>query len=91
MVGWWQGDLPANKHVVITSWGRTDRCGSVSDNVVNAFYKAHLNAAVAPEAGSPAIPNADTLPAGQLPPTAAPSPSASATTSPSPTSTSTKK
>jgi hypothetical protein len=86
VVGWWQGDLPAGKHVVLTSWGRTDRCSTVSDTVVNAFYKAHLNAiGVAPEASSPAVQGADTLPAGQLPPTAAPSPSASASPSPSST------
>jgi len=87
VVGWWRGDLPLGKHVVLTSWGRTDRCGTVSDNVVNAFYKAHLNAPIAPEAGSAPIQGADTLPPGQLPPTAAPSPSASASASPSPSST----
>jgi hypothetical protein len=88
VVGWWQSDLPAGKHVVLTSWGRTDRCGTVSDSVVNSFYKAHLNSSLSPEAGLPAIQGAETLPAGQLPPTSAPaSPSPTATTSPSPSST----
>jgi hypothetical protein len=83
VVGWWQSDLPAGKHVVLTSWARTDRCSTVSDNVVNAFYKAHLNAAIAPEQGL-GMSGATTLPADQLiPPSAAPS----ATTSPSPSST----
>jgi hypothetical protein len=87
VVGWWQGDLPLGKHVVLTSWGRTDRCATASDNVVNAFYKAHLNASIAPEAGLPAIQGADSLPAGQLPSPPAPSPSPSA----SPSASSTKK
>jgi Protein of unknown function (DUF3105) len=83
VVGWWQGDLPANKHVVITSWARTDRCSTVSDKVINDFYKANLNASIAPEAtltmaGDPNLP-ADQLGA------AAPAPSTS--TSPSPSST----
>jgi hypothetical protein len=53
VVGWTQGDLPAGKHFVLTSWGRTDRCASVSDTVVKAFYAAHLNDnKLAPEVGS---------------------------------------
>jgi hypothetical protein len=81
VVGWWQSDLPAGKHVVLTSWGRTDRCGTVSDAVVNAFYKAHLNSPLAPEVGA-GMSGPDTMPADLLvPPTTSPSPSAS----PSPT------
>jgi hypothetical protein len=82
VVGWWQGELPAGKHVVLTSWARTDRCEKVSDDVVNAFYKAHLNSELAPEVGS-SMAGDPQLPADQL----APSPAAS----PSPTATSTKK
>lgn len=90
VVGWWQGDLPAGKHVVLTSWGRTERCAKVSDTVINAFYRAHLNSAIAPETGLPAIQGADSIPAGQLP-GASPSPSPSTTARPSPSSSSTKK
>lgn len=89
VVGWWQGDLPADKHVVLTSWGRTDRCAKVSDDVINSFYKAHLNdQKLAPEAGLPAIQGADQYPPSTLPGSSpAPSPSASTTASPSPSST----
>jgi hypothetical protein len=59
VVGWTQGDLPDNKHVVLTSWGRTDRCSTVSDAVVKTFYSDHLNAKVAPEAGAGPITGAD--------------------------------
>ena len=79
VVGWWQGDLPLGKHVVLTSWGRTERCGTVSDSVVNAFYKAHLNSPLAPEVGS-GMSGPATMPADLLvPPTTSPSPSPSAT------------
>ena len=84
VVGWWQGDLPAGKHVVLTSWGRTERCSTVSDAVVNAFYKAHLNSSLAPEVGS-GMSGPSTLPADQLVPPTTPSPSAS------PSASSTKK
>ena len=79
VVGWWQSDLPAGKHVVLTSWGRTDRCGSVSDSVVSSFYKAHLNSTVAPEAGSGPIQDSEKYPSGVLPTTGMnpPAPSAS--------------
>ena len=84
VVGWWQGDLPEGKHVVLTSWGRTERCSTVSDTVVNAFYKAHLNSPLAPEVGS-GMSGPATLPADLLVPPTTPSPS------PSPSATSTKK
>ena len=86
VVGWWQGDLPSDKHVVMTSWGKTDRCGSIDTAVVRDFYTVHVNAPQAPESGYPAIQGADQLPAGQLPPVK-PSASPSAT----PMATSTKK
>lgn len=89
VVGWWQGDLPADKHVVFTSWGRTDRCTTVSDAMASEFYSDHLNADIAPEAGSAPITGADQLPAGQLPqgnPTTMPSASVSTSATPSPTS-----
>lgn len=92
VVGWSQGDLPAGKHVVLTSWGRTDRCAKVSDDVINSFYKTHLNAPLAPEAGSPAIQGAENYPPSTLPGSSpAPSTSPTSKASPSPSSSSTKK
>jgi hypothetical protein len=82
VVGWWQGDLPAGKHVVLTSWGRTERCSSVSPDVISSFYAAHLNSPLAPEAGSGASsmggdqfpPNdLNTTPVGSPTPTPSPS------------------
>jgi hypothetical protein len=52
-VGWTRGELPAGKHFVLTSWGRTERCSSVSANVVQTFWKDHMNKPPAPEIGSP--------------------------------------
>jgi hypothetical protein len=85
VVGWWQGDLPADKHVVFSSWGRTDRCSTVSATMVQKFYADHLNSNLSPEAGLPAIQGADSIPPGTLPNTqqsASPAPSASASPSP---------
>jgi len=81
VVGWWQGDLPGDKHVVMTSWGKTDRCSTIDPTVVSNFYTVHVNAPQAPEATLPAIQGADQLPSGQLPPTknSSPSPSPSST------------
>jgi len=90
VVGWTEGDLPANKHIVLTSWGRTDRCTKVSDDVINSFYKAHLNSSLSPEAGLPAIQGADSYPANTLP-GSSPAPSPSTSASPSPSTSSTKK
>ena len=72
------------KHLVLTSWGRTDRCATVSDTVVNAFYKAHLNAPLAPELGS-TMAGDPNLAADQL------APPTTTSASPSPSATSTKK
>jgi hypothetical protein len=86
VVGWWQGDLPGNKHVVLSAWGRTDRCDTVSDAVVNNFYANHLNGSIAPEAGLGPISGADQLPPNQLgnpQESASPMPSASASATPS--------
>ena len=80
VVGWWQGELPTSKHVALTSWGRTDRCSSVSDEVVRSFVADRVNQPPAPEAGAGVIPGSDGLPASQLPPTGGPDPMASATT-----------
>jgi hypothetical protein len=55
IVPWLDGDLPADKHFVLTSWARTDRCGSVSEDVVKNFYTDHVNT-LAPEAGGVAGP-----------------------------------
>jgi len=85
-VGWAQGDLPAGKHVVLTSWGRTDRCATASADVIRNFYSKNVDSSRAPEKGFPPITGADTIPASVLPgPNASASPSASA--SPAPTST----
>lgn len=86
VVGWWQSALPDNKHVVLTSWGRTDRCSSVSEAMIQSFYAKHLNSSVAPEAGLGAISGADSIPPGTLPnasPSMSPSPSTSASPTPS--------
>jgi hypothetical protein len=85
VVGWWQGPLPLGKHVVLTSWGRTERCSSVSVDVVKSFYTAHLNdKKLAPEVGSGAM-GGDQFPADTVNTTpVSPSPSASASPSPSP-------
>src|SRR3954451_16197979 len=86
-VGWSAGDLPADKHVVLTSWGRTERCGTANADVIRSFTSAHVDAPIAPETGLPAISGADNYPPGVLPgPSPAPSPSAS----PSPTASATK-
>jgi hypothetical protein len=84
VVGWWQSDLPSDKHVVMTSWGKTDRCSTIDPVVARNFYTVHVNAPQAPEAGLPAIQGADQLPSGQLPPT-------KGSGSPSPMATTTKK
>jgi hypothetical protein len=93
VVGWWQGDLPADHHVVVTSWGRTDRCTTVSDDVVSKFYSDHLNSSVAPEAGAGPIGGADSVPPGQFPKTDTADPHATGSASPtaSPTASPSKK
>ena len=93
VVGWTQGDLPAGKHFVLTTWGRTDRCSSVSDTVVKSFYAAHVNK-LAPEVGSGPGPagcppndlNTEQPPCvtGSMSPSASPTASASASASASP-------
>ncbi|HET6817171.1 MAG TPA: DUF3105 domain-containing protein [Mycobacteriales bacterium] len=90
VVGWWQGDLPADKHVVLTSWGRTERCGTASADVIRNFVSQHVDSKLAPEKGLPAIQGADNFPPGVLPgPSTSPSPMTSS--SPSPAATKTKK
>lgn len=91
VVGWWQGDLPGNTHVVLTSWGRTDRCTSVSDTVVSKFYADHLNdPKLAPEATAGVLNGAqfpgndlNTTPTGQPGASVTPSPAASGSATPS--------
>jgi len=85
VVGWWQSDLPSDKHVVMTSWSKTDRCSTLDTAVARDFYTVHLNAPQAPEAGLPAIEGADQLPSGQLPPVKPSTPTMSASPSPSST------
>jgi hypothetical protein len=84
LVPWLDGDLPDGKHFVLTSWARTERCTSVSEDVVKSFYADHLNDGdLAPEVGSGAM-GAEALPVDQLGGgSASPSPSASASASPS--------
>ena len=84
VVGWWQGDLPAGKHVAMTAWGRTERCGSVSDAVVRHFYSQHQNG-LAPEVGAGDM-GGDAYPAKSLnttPISSTGSPSASVSPAPS--------
>src|SRR3954454_16135200 len=79
VVGWSAGDLPADKHLVLTSWGRTERCGAASADVIRSFTSKHVDSTLAPEKGFPPISGADNYPAGVLPGASAPSsPSASA-------------
>lgn len=91
VVGWYQGDLPDNKHVVLTSWARTERCSTVSDAVVSNFYAEHLNSNLSPEAGLGPIQGADQLPPNQLgtpQESTSPMPSATAQTGSTPSSSS---
>jgi hypothetical protein len=84
VVGWWQGPLPLGKHLALTSWGRTERCASVSPDVVKSFFSAHVNdKKLAPEVGSGAA-GGEQFPADTVMtvPTSSPSPSASPSTSP---------
>lgn len=85
VVGWWEGTLPQDKHVVLTSWGRTDRCSTVSNDAVRAFYTAHVDAPFAPEHGAGASAYADLVPPNELIPATQPS------KSPTPTPSATKK
>jgi hypothetical protein len=99
VVGWYQSELPAGKHLVLTSWGRTERCGTANVNVIKNFINNHVDSDLAPEKGFPAIQGADNYPPGTLPGANAPTPAATAptsstttpTTKPSPTSTKKKK
>jgi hypothetical protein len=84
VVGWWEGDLPLGKHVVMTSWQKTDRCSSIDTAAVREFYTVHHDAPNAPEHNYPPIQGADSVPPGQLP---GQKPTPSASTSPSPSST----
>jgi len=70
--------LPLGKHIVLTSWGRTDRCAKESDSMISSFYQAHVNSPLTPEPGS-SMSGDSALPAGELNPPAAPA------TSPTPT------
>jgi hypothetical protein len=88
VVGWWQGDLPADKHLALTSWGRTERCGTASADVIRNFVSQHVDSNLAPEKGLPPISGADNYPPDVLP---GPSTAPSATPSSSPSATTTKK
>jgi hypothetical protein len=80
LVPWLDGELPSDKHFVLTSWARTDRCETVSEDVVKTFFADHVNT-LAPEATAGAGPPG---PVDQLVGSPAPSASASASTSTSP-------
>lgn len=88
VVGWWQGPLPQGKHVVLTSWGRTDRCASVSPQVIKSFYGAHVNSSLAPEVGSGAA-GGDAFPPNVVDTVQTKSPSPSGSASPSASSSAT--
>lgn len=94
VVGWFQGDLPAGKHLVLTSWGRTDRCATASDTAIRSFYNAHVNSDLAPEVGSGAM-GGDSFPPNtvmtQPVGSASPTPSGSASATPKSTSSSSGK
>jgi len=88
VVGWSNGDLPAGKHLVLTSWGRTERCGAAAQDVIRNFYSKHVDSNLAPEKGFPPISGADTIPPSTLPganASATPSPPASPSASPTTT------
>jgi uncharacterized protein DUF3105 len=87
VVGWSGGDLPADKHLVLTSWGRTERCGTAAAPVIQNFYSKHVDSVLAPEKGFPPISGADNYPPGVLPGPAAPTSSPSASPTPSATKT----
>jgi hypothetical protein len=91
IVGWWQSDLPSDKHVVMTSWGKTERCSSLDTAVARNFYTVHVNAPQAPEAGLGAISGADSIPPGTLPNSNTPAMSGSPSPPATPNPTSTKK
>jgi len=92
VVGWSAGDLPADKHLVLTSWGRTDRCSTASSDMIRAFYSKHVDSNLAPEKGFPPIQGADNYPPDVLPgPNASASPSPSASPAAKPTKKSSKK
>ena len=85
VVGWTQGALPSAKPFVLTSWGRTERCATVSEDVVKAFYAKFVNNKnLAPEVGSGAMGGdafpADTVNTTPVSSSSSPTPSASAAT-----------
>lgn len=73
-VPWDRSDFSDNRHFVLTAWGRTQRCGSVSTKVISSFVGTYVNK-TAPEAGS----GGGSTPGATTPvtPSAQPSPSAS--------------
>lgn len=80
-VGWTRGDLPDNKHIVLTSWARSERCEKVSAEVIRNFVQKHADdKKLAPEFGGSGGSN---TPPDELEPSAgamsSPMPSATAT------------
>ena len=51
-IPWDRADFSDNKHFVLTSWGRTQRCGKISGEAIDAFVKKNMNSKDAPEAGA---------------------------------------
>lgn len=51
---WDREDFPDNKPFVLTSWGRAQRCGKISGEVVDAFVKKNQDSKDAPERGGQA-------------------------------------
>jgi hypothetical protein len=52
-VPWNRGTFSGTRHFVLTAWDRTERCTSVTLASVQEFDTKLVNAATAPEAGSP--------------------------------------
>jgi hypothetical protein len=46
-VPWTRSDFADNRHFVLTAWDRTQRCGTVSQDVVSDFVKNHVNPSAA--------------------------------------------
>lgn len=50
-VPWRRSAFAGGRHFVLTAWGRTQRCGSVSAEVIRQFIEDHADSEDAPEAG----------------------------------------
>jgi hypothetical protein len=92
VVPWTRSELPDGKHVVLTAWDRTQRCGTVSAPVIADFAATYADdtsgkgwaspTAPTPNGDAGAVPSATPTPSSPATPaptaSAAPSPSAAA-------------